>query len=160
MRPRNRYRYVSADPPEGVVMRDPEMRASQEERERVVDLLRTHAGEGRLELDELEERVEAALGARTRGDLAALVADLPGSAPSRRGGGVVRTVALGSLAAAFLPLFAGIAILALAPSGFRLDRLDGDRLVVLRRPALGGSRLRVVRPRQAAAARRTVVVCG
>lgn len=113
---RNRYRYVSADRPRRTVTRDADMRASQEERERVVELLRTHAGEGRLELDELEQRVEAALGARTRGELDALLRDLPGSLRRPRQGGAVRAVALGSAAAAFLPLVVGIAILALAPA--------------------------------------------
>jgi hypothetical protein len=114
---RNRYRYVSAEPRERAVTRDPEMRASQEERERVVDLLRRHAGEGRLDLDELEQRLEAAFGARTRGELAALLADLPRER-SRRRAGPVGAVALGSVAAAFLPLLGGIAILALAPAAF------------------------------------------
>jgi hypothetical protein len=113
---RNRYRYVS-DPLQRVTTRDPEMRASQEERDRVVELLRTHAGEGRLDLDELEERVETALSARTRGELDALVADLPVSRQRERRS-AVRTVALGSAAAAFLPLLAGIAILALGPPAF------------------------------------------
>jgi len=115
---RSRYRYVSADRPSRGMTRDPGMRASQEERDRVVDLLRTHAGEGRLELDELEQRVEAALAARTRGDLAALLTDLPDPEPLRRRSSAVRTVALGSFASALLPLLAGIAILALAPPAF------------------------------------------
>ena len=59
-------------------IRDTDVRASQDERERVVDRLRTHAGEGRLELDELEQRVEAALSARTRGELNEVLHDLPG----------------------------------------------------------------------------------
>ena len=45
--------------------------------------LRDAAAEGRLTLEELAERVEAADGARTRADLASLLADLPAaSAPS------------------------------------------------------------------------------
>ncbi|MFE9250512.1 DUF1707 domain-containing protein [Streptomyces sp. NPDC007088] len=56
----------------------PELRASHADRDAVVDLLREAAGEGRLELDELEERVERALRARTYGELAPLTADLPG----------------------------------------------------------------------------------
>jgi hypothetical protein len=54
-----------------------ELRASTAERDRAVDRLRRHAGEGRLEVEELEERLEAALRARTRGELDALFADLP-----------------------------------------------------------------------------------
>ena len=114
---RNRYRYVSAGP-RWRTSRDSEMRASQDERERVVELLRKHAGEGRLDLDELEQRVEAALGARTRGELEPLVADLPDIDRARRRAKAVRTVAVGALASALLPLLAGIAIIALAPPAF------------------------------------------
>ncbi len=55
----------------------PELRASHEDRERVVDTLRTAAGDGRLTAEELDARVERALSARNQGELAALVADLP-----------------------------------------------------------------------------------
>ncbi len=114
----HRYRYLN-DTPERVNRRDPGLRVSQDEREEVVELLRTHAGEGRLDLDELEERVEAALSARTRADFDALLSDLPDTRPRRRRqSGAVRVVALGSLAAALLPLLAGIAILAAAPATF------------------------------------------
>jgi hypothetical protein len=51
--------------------------ASDAERERVADALRTHAAAGRLEPAELEERIGQAFAARTRADLAPLVADLP-----------------------------------------------------------------------------------
>jgi hypothetical protein len=51
--------------------------ASDADREAVADRLRRAAGEGRLQPDELEQRVAAAYGARTVGDLAALTADLP-----------------------------------------------------------------------------------
>ena len=53
------------------------MRTSEAEREAVVEDLRRHASAGRLDLDELEQRVEAALGARTAADLAVLSDDLP-----------------------------------------------------------------------------------
>jgi hypothetical protein len=43
----------------------------------VVEVLRVSAGDGRLTAEELDERVEAALTARTYNELAALVADLP-----------------------------------------------------------------------------------
>ena len=55
----------------------PDLRASDAEREQVVAALREHAGEGRLTIEELDERCSAALAARTRGDLAALMRDLP-----------------------------------------------------------------------------------
>jgi hypothetical protein len=54
----------------------PELRASHEDRDRVVDTLRTAGGDGRLTAEELDARVERALSARTQGELAALIADL------------------------------------------------------------------------------------
>jgi hypothetical protein len=54
-----------------------ELRASHEDRDRVVELLRVSAGDGRLTADELDERLELAMTARTYGELATLVADLP-----------------------------------------------------------------------------------
>ncbi|GAB2909582.1 DUF1707 SHOCT-like domain-containing protein [Streptomyces heilongjiangensis] len=58
----------------------PEVRASHADRDRVVEVLRVAAGDGLLTADELDERLEAALSARTLGDLAPLTADLPASA--------------------------------------------------------------------------------
>lgn len=55
----------------------PEVRASHADRDRIVDVLRVAAGDGRLTMGELDERVEAALSARTVGELAVLTADLP-----------------------------------------------------------------------------------
>jgi hypothetical protein len=57
-----------------------ELRASHEDRDVVVEQLRTAAGDGRLTADELDVRLELALTARTYGELAALIADLPGAA--------------------------------------------------------------------------------
>jgi len=54
-----------------------ELRASHEDRDRVVELLRVAAGDGRLTAEELDERLEKALNARTYGELAALSRDLP-----------------------------------------------------------------------------------
>jgi hypothetical protein len=54
-----------------------EFRASYEDRDRVVELLRIAAGDGRLSADELDQRLEMALSARTYGELAALTKDLP-----------------------------------------------------------------------------------
>jgi hypothetical protein len=56
-------------------------RASDSERERVVSRLRDAATIGRLSLAELDERVHTAYRSRTRGELAALLDDLP--APRR-----------------------------------------------------------------------------
>jgi small-conductance mechanosensitive channel len=59
------------------------LRASDEDRERIVDRLRRAAAEGRIASDELEQRVSTALKARTYAELEATVADLPG--PERSG---------------------------------------------------------------------------
>jgi hypothetical protein len=55
----------------------PETRASDAERERVAERLREAVAEGRLDMDEFDERLGAALQARTHGELAPLVQDLP-----------------------------------------------------------------------------------
>ncbi|WP_413098519.1 DUF1707 SHOCT-like domain-containing protein [Streptomyces sp. Inha503] len=55
----------------------PELRASHADRDRVVDVLRIAAGDGLLTAEELDERLEAALSARTVSALTALTADLP-----------------------------------------------------------------------------------
>ena len=62
----------------------PEVRASDADRDRVIDVLRGALGDGRLTADEFEERVEAALSSRTLGELAALTADLV-ARPGRSG---------------------------------------------------------------------------
>ena len=78
------------------------MRASDADRDRVVDVLRDAAGDGRLTAAEFDERMEAALSSRTFGELGVLTADLvpaPGAAPAQaedvvridqRGGSVQR----------------------------------------------------------------------
>jgi hypothetical protein len=55
----------------------PEPRASHADRDRVVDVLRIAAGDGLLTADELDERLEAALSARTLSELTPLTAELP-----------------------------------------------------------------------------------
>ena len=55
-----------------------ELRASDVDRERTVELLRQAAGDGRLTLVECEERMEFAYAARTLGELARLATDLVG----------------------------------------------------------------------------------
>jgi hypothetical protein len=54
-----------------------ELRASHADRDRVVEVLRVAAGDGRLTAEELDARLQAALTARTYGELAALTTDLP-----------------------------------------------------------------------------------
>jgi Domain of unknown function (DUF1707) len=78
------------------------LRASDAVRDAVTERLREAAGEGRLEPDELEERVGSALRARTNGELARLVADLPGppnmpwQRPDRRTRAVARSAVPGA----------------------------------------------------------------
>ncbi|RBY79598.1 hypothetical protein DQ238_10440 [Geodermatophilus sp. TF02-6] len=59
----------------------PAVRASDADREAVVTRLQKAVAEGRIDLHELGERVEAAYAAVTLTDLDALVADLPPDAP-------------------------------------------------------------------------------
>ena len=54
-----------------------DLRASHEDRDQVVEVLRVAAGDGRLTAEELDERLEAALTARTHAELAVLTRDLP-----------------------------------------------------------------------------------
>jgi len=56
---------------------DSGLRAGHADRDAVVERLREAAGDGRIDLEELEERIEKALTARTYGELEALTADLP-----------------------------------------------------------------------------------
>ncbi len=62
----------------------PAVRASDADRDQVIEQLRAAAGEGRLDAAELEERVGAALAARTAPELQALSADLPSPAREPR----------------------------------------------------------------------------
>jgi len=62
------------------------LRASQQERHRVVDELRDHFVAGRLEVDEFEERATRAYAARTLTDLGSLLTDLPHRLPEPHGG--------------------------------------------------------------------------
>ena len=56
-------------------------RASDADREAVADVLRRAAGDGRLTLGELEDRLETTYSARTYGELEPVVADLPEALP-------------------------------------------------------------------------------
>jgi hypothetical protein len=61
---------------------DDRIRVSDADREQVTARLRDHFAEGRLSSDELDERITAALSAKTFGDLRRLMADLPDPAPA------------------------------------------------------------------------------
>ncbi len=71
------------------------MRISDADRHREAEVLRQAAGEGRLELDELDERLELTFGAKTYADLIPITADLypvhhapPNASPVPLGGEV------------------------------------------------------------------------
>ena len=57
-----------------------ELRVSYEDRDRVAEELRVAAGDGRLTAEELDERLEVALTARTYAELASVTRDLPSAA--------------------------------------------------------------------------------
>ena len=53
------------------------MRISDDDRHQVAEILREAAGEGRLDRDELDQRLEATYAARTYADLVPITHDLP-----------------------------------------------------------------------------------
>jgi DUF1707 SHOCT-like domain len=60
---------------------DDRIRVSDADRDRVTTRLRDHFAEGRLTPGELDQRVSAALNAKTFGDLRRVMTDLPGPVP-------------------------------------------------------------------------------
>jgi uncharacterized protein DUF1707 len=56
---------------------NPDLRVSDAERADVADRLSKHYGDGRLDRDEFNERLDQAMKAKTRSDLTGLFADLP-----------------------------------------------------------------------------------
>jgi len=56
---------------------DPRIRASDADRDRATALLREHHAAGRLTAEEFDERMDAALSAKTLGEIDELLADLP-----------------------------------------------------------------------------------
>jgi hypothetical protein len=63
---------------------DANLRASDADRQRVVDALQRHTADGRLSLDEFAARTDAAYRAITYADLAPITADLPDEPVRRR----------------------------------------------------------------------------
>lgn len=92
------------------------LRCSDADREQVAERLRNAAAEGRLLAEELEHRLEAAFFARTYGELAALVSDLPrdpaGGPPARRIPVRLRPATVAALVIAF-PIALAIAAAAI-----------------------------------------------
>jgi hypothetical protein len=103
------------------------LRASDAERDLVATELGEHFQAGRLDQAEFDERVDAALRARTRSDLSGLLADLPRRGPMAAGSVVPGSAAMGTVAGRpgwpvpWLPLipllFAGIMAVGFATGG-------------------------------------------
>ena len=74
------------------------LRASHADREQVAEVLRVAAGDGRLSPEELDERLERALTARTYDELATVIADLPAA-----GTAIAAAVSLSPAAGAATP---------------------------------------------------------
>ncbi len=119
------------------------LRASDADRERIVDDLRLHVMAGRISADEFEHRIERAYAASTVGELVQLTADLPRSrpAPAVQAGRRATLPGSRSFAVRFeseaspqvviseaMRTFAGD----LLRVGFRVERSDATRLVFTR----------------------------
>jgi len=73
---------TDAEPPAPRAPGPEEQRAGDADRDAVAEMLRIAAGEGRIDLTELEERLGLVNSAKTYGELDLLVADLPQPPPS------------------------------------------------------------------------------
>jgi hypothetical protein len=100
---------VPAVPPIPGPPTDPrDLRCSDADRDLVAEALRLAAGDGRLTLDELDERLDAAYAARTYRELEPVLADLPGARiPGPRGTSL--PVPLASTSPAVAPAGQGLA---------------------------------------------------
>ena len=95
------------------------LRVSDNEREPVIDRLKDAYAEGRLDYDEFESRLQLTMLARTRGDLAAITADLhprprrvgptavPGRQPVRRVNGEDRLLGAVAHGTVMVPIVVG-----------------------------------------------------
>jgi hypothetical protein len=132
-------------------------RASDAEREAVVARLRHAAGEGRLTVEELDERIDAAYAASTRAELEPLTADLPpssataaapvGAGPPARGGS---SVVLGILGGGdrrgrwrVPPRMTVINVMGGADLDLREAVLDGPEVTIVVWSLMGGSTILV-----------------
>jgi Domain of unknown function (DUF1707) len=99
----------------------PDVRASDADRERVAEQLSRHAAAGRLTAEELTERLDAAYTARTHGELAPLVTDLPDDDPAPPAADPARAQAKSRLAhragAVLIPVGVCVAIWAWSGGG-------------------------------------------
>ena len=79
------------------MIRNPNLRASDADRDATADRLREHHTDGRLDQDEFQERLERCFAAKTAGELAELTRDLPDDTARHRAGGRTRFGLLGGL---------------------------------------------------------------
>jgi Domain of unknown function (DUF1707) len=69
------------------MIRNPDLRASDADRDATADRLRQHHTDGRLDQDEFQERLDRCFAAKTVGELAELTRDLPDYTARYRAGG-------------------------------------------------------------------------
>ncbi len=69
------------------MIRNPDLRASDADRDATADRLRQHHTDGRLDQDEFQERLDRCFAAKTVGELAELTRDLPDDTARYRAGG-------------------------------------------------------------------------
>ena len=79
------------------MIRNPNLRASDADREATADRLRQHHTDGRLDQDEFQERLDKCFAAKTVGELNELTRDLPGDLARSGGRGRTGFGLLGSL---------------------------------------------------------------
>jgi hypothetical protein len=111
---------------------EPVVRASDAEREAVVHWLQTAVGEGRIDLDEFGERVQAAYAATTTADLAGLLADLPAEGTSIQLGAPVEIVGDRTSAGAVSSVFGDVRLVPGAVVPERVSTVFGDVRIDLR----------------------------
>lgn len=68
----------------GIFGRDPSLRAGDADREATAERLRQSRGEGRLDVQEFQERIDRCYKTKTVGELEQLVSDLPRERPRQR----------------------------------------------------------------------------
>jgi hypothetical protein len=108
--------------------KNPDIRVSDADRDAVATALAQHYQDGRLDRAEFDDRVAAAIAARTGGDLDRLLTDLPPAAPAAE---LARQAELGRPAElaerpsgrrrslAFLPVVLGAVLLSVVITGVR-----------------------------------------
>ena len=79
------------------MIRDPNLRASDADREATADRLRQHHTDGRIDADEFQERLDKCFAAKTVGELTELTRDLPDDTARHRATGRTAFGLLGGL---------------------------------------------------------------